>query len=146
MRVSEVCDLKDSQIDLDANFVRAIGKGNKERVIPFGKNAQHFLKRYLELRNGVRRKVLLGNGKDFVFTSSKGGRMVRSTFLKFIKKVSLKAGIRKNVSPHVLRHSFATHLLEGGADLRVVQEKRSIPAASHRNLQRLLSVSSVRVH
>ncbi len=122
MRISELCDLKDNQVDLESNFVRAIGKGNKERVIPFGKNAHHFLKRYLELRNAVRRKVLIGNGKDYLFTSPYGGRMVRSTFREFLKKLTVKAGINKNVSPHVLRHSFATHLLEGGADLRVVQE------------------------
>lgn len=122
MRVSEICDLRDEQLNLESSFVRAIGKGNKERVIPFGKNAQHFLKRYLDLRNVVRAKFLNGNGKDYVFTSSKGGRMVRSTFLTFVKKLSTKAGINKNVSPHTLRHSFATHLLEGGADLRVVQE------------------------
>lgn len=122
MRISEVCDLRDNQIDLDANYVRVIGKGNKERVVPFGQTALHFLKQYLAMRNVVRRKLLIGNGKDYVFTSSFGGRMSRVTFGAFLRKVSVRAGLKKPVSPHVLRHSFATHLLEGGADLRVVQE------------------------
>ncbi len=122
MRISEVCDLRDNQVDLDANYVRVIGKGNKERVVPFGQTALHFLKQYLALRNSVRKKFLNGTGKDYLFTSSKGGRMSRTTFNVFLKKLSLRAGLKSSISPHVLRHSFATHLLEGGADLRVVQE------------------------
>lgn len=122
MRISEVCDLRDNQVDLDATYIRVIGKGNKERVVPFGQTALYFLKQYLALRNVVRRKILNGNGKDYLFTSSKGGRMSRATFNIFLRKLSVRAGLKSWVSPHVLRHSFATHLLEGGADLRVVQE------------------------
>ncbi len=122
LRVSELCHLKDNQVDLSASFIRVIGKGNKERVIPFGRTAQGLLARYLELRNQTRSKVLMGGGKDFVFTSSQGGAMVRSSFLTALKKLGQKVGLGKTISPHILRHSFATHLLEGGADLRVVQE------------------------
>lgn len=122
MRVSELTGLRDENIDLRANFVRAKGKGGKERIIPFGKKAKFVLDDYLALRNRVRKNVLLENGKDFVFTSSRGGPDNRSTFLRALKKAAVSSGIRKNVSPHILRHSFATHLLEGGADLRLVQE------------------------
>ncbi len=122
MRVSEIVDLKDSQVDLQVGFVRVVGKGGKERIVPLGHRAQSALRNYLSLRNQVRAKSLLGAGKDFVFTSSHGGRMSRSTFLIHLKKNLKSAGIRSNASPHVLRHSFASHLLEGGADLRVVQE------------------------
>ncbi|OVE76545.1 hypothetical protein BVX98_05635 [bacterium F11] len=122
MRVSEVSELRDAQIDLDAGFVRVKGKGGKERVVPFGNRAKATLSEYLPLRNQARKKVLIGNGKDFLFTSSRGGRIDRSTFLRVLKKIGKLMGIRKNISPHILRHSFATHLLEGGADLRAVQE------------------------
>jgi integrase/recombinase XerD len=122
LRVSELCDLKDNQLDMDASFIRVIGKGEKERVVPFGRQAHHCLKEYLILRNQWMKKKLVGEGKDFVFTSSQGGRISRSTFLTVLKKFGRKAGLKKNISPHTLRHSFATHLLEGGADLRVVQE------------------------
>jgi len=122
MRISELVSLKDSQVDFDAGFVRVTGKGGKERIVPFGRRAQFALRKYLELRNVIRKKILLGEGKDFVFTSSQGGTMSRSTFLLQLKKMKKMAGIRSEISPHVLRHSFASHLLEGGADLRVVQE------------------------
>lgn len=122
LRISEVTGMKDAELDLQAAFVRVKGKGGRERVVPLGKRAVKALERYIEARNKARGKWLQYNGEDFVFTSPKGGRMARSTFLIALKKFKKKAGIGKNVSPHVLRHSFATHLLEGGADLRVVQE------------------------
>jgi integrase/recombinase XerD len=123
MRVSEVCGLKDHQLDLASSFVRVIGKGNKERIVPFGASCRRVLTRYIELRNKVRRRHLKGGGQDWVFISAREGKpMSRSTFQAEIKLMARKAGLGQNVSPHVLRHSFATHLLQGGADLRVVQE------------------------
>jgi len=122
MRISEIVDLRDHQLELKAGFVRVKGKGGKERVVPLGKPAQESLWKYLYLRNRVRQEKLLGQGKDFVFTSSRGGKMSRSRFLTVLKWVAKTAGLQKNVSPHVLRHTFATHLLKGGADLRLVQE------------------------
>jgi integrase/recombinase XerD len=122
MRVSEATGLKDNQVDLAAGFIRVKGKGGKERVVPFGRRAQSLLEQYYPLRDRVRRKTLVGNGNDFVFPSAQGGRMSRGTFYAHLKKMAANAGIAKKVSPHVLRHTFATHLLEGGADLRVVQE------------------------
>lgn len=122
MRVSEITQLKDNQVDFESGLVRIFGKGGKERLVPIGKSAQNALKQYLIIRNEVRKKLLVGNGKDFVFISSKGGAMSRSTLFTLLKKWALSAGITKKISPHVFRHSFATHLLEGGADLRTVQE------------------------
>jgi integrase/recombinase XerD len=121
MRISELANLKDNQMDLSAAYVRVIGKGNKERIVPLGKRAQLALREYLDARNKKRKNLMQGNGKDFVFISSQGGRMSRATFCTHLKRIAREAGI-KSISPHVLRHSFATHLLEGGADLRVVQE------------------------
>lgn len=122
MRISELAQLRDKQIDLNAGYARVFGKRAKERVVPIGRYAQNVLRRYLAVRNEVRKKTLAGDGNDFVFTSPKGGAMNRSTFFRHLKAVAVKAGLRRAVTPHVLRHSFATHLLEGGADLRVVQE------------------------
>ncbi len=122
LRISEVVNMRDADLDLDAAFVRVKGKGGRERVVPLGKRAIAALRKYMEIRSRTRVKHLIGNGKDYVFTSSQGGHMVRSTFLHSLQRFQKKAGISKTISPHVLRHSFATHLLEGGADLRVVQE------------------------
>ncbi len=122
MRISELVNLKDNQLDLKDGFARVMGKRNKERIVPVGRYAQSVLSRYLELRNSVRKDVLVGNGDDYVFTSAEGGKVSRSTFWTNLRKISVAAGISKKISPHVLRHSFATHLLQGGADLRVVQE------------------------
>ncbi|MCG3203678.1 MAG: Tyrosine recombinase XerD [Elusimicrobia bacterium] len=122
MRISELADMKDHQIDLEAGHARVVGKRGKERLVPVGRYAQNVLSRYLALRNQVRSKILVGGGNDYLFTSSKGGRMSRSTFWTNLHKAGIKAGLNRPVSAHVLRHSFATHLLQGGADLRVVQE------------------------
>jgi len=119
MRVSEAADLKAQNVNLDVGFLRCIGKGNKERVIPLGKKAILGLKRYLE----VSRPHLLKNREsDFLFISRFGKRISRQSLWKIIKKYAKQAKIKKTIKPHTLRHSFATHLLERGADLRSVQE------------------------
>jgi integrase/recombinase XerD len=122
MRVSEVANMRDKDIDLEAGFIRVFGKRNKERLVPFGRYAFDLLKRYKTLRDRLHAQILNGDGSDFFFTSSHGGKVSRGTFWAQLKSLSAAAGITSKMSPHVLRHSFATHLLQGGADLRVVQE------------------------
>lgn len=119
MRVSEAVNLKKDNLNLDIGFLRCIGKGNKERIIPLGKKAINSLIRYLKfsrpyLANPVRSKSL--------FLNRFGNRISRQSLWKIIKKYAQAARIKKPISPHILRHSFATHLLERGADLRSVQE------------------------
>ena len=117
LRVSELVGLTLPQLRLDAGFLIAFGKGSKERVVPVGEQAEHWTRRYLaEVR------PTLGHGRhQMVFLNRYGEPMSRSGFWRIIKAHGLKAGIRSPLSPHVLRHSFATHLLEHGADLRAVQ-------------------------
>jgi integrase/recombinase XerD len=118
VRVSELLSLEFNTINLDAGFVIVVGKGSKERIIPLGMEAIARVRRYIE--DG--RKHLTGPKKNtLVFLNRSGGALSRQGFWKLIKKYCLVAGIAKDVSPHTLRHSFATHLLEGGADLRSVQ-------------------------
>jgi integrase/recombinase XerD len=121
LRVTELIDLKITNINLEAGYIRTIGKGSKERIIPMGTKAMDSLKMYLT--NG--RPSLLKKGSDaggsYIFLNSRGRSMTRQGLWKIIKKYALKAGIAKTVTPHTVRHSFATHLLEGGADLRSVQ-------------------------
>ena len=120
LRVTELIELKISEIYWKEGFIRVIGKGNKERLIPLGKVASKHLKVYLE---EVRIHQKLSNEFiDHVFINKNGKKLSRVMIFKIIKKLTEKAGIKKNVSPHTLRHSFATHLVEGGADLRAVQE------------------------
>lgn len=119
MRVSELLGLDTDHLNLDAGFVRCFGKGAKERIIPVGEVALRYLKEYLakgwvKLRKSPREKA--------VFLNRRGKRLSRQGFWKILKGYAKKAGIQKEITPHVLRHSFATHLLENGADLRVVQE------------------------
>lgn len=119
MRVSEAVNLKTNNINLDIGFLRCIGKGNKERVIPLGRKAIIYIKRYLE----ISRPYLLGKGSsEFLFLNRFGNKISRQSLWKLIKKYANEARIKKPIRPHILRHSFATHLLEGGADLRSVQE------------------------
>jgi len=122
MRISELVNLTERQLDLQAGYTRVFGKRGKERVVPVGRYAQDVLRRYLAVRNELRKKVLKGDGSDPIFANAHGGKFTRGTFWRHLKAVGKAAGLRKSVSPHMLRHSFATHLLEGGADLRVVQE------------------------
>ncbi|MEK6727229.1 MAG: site-specific tyrosine recombinase XerD [Candidatus Omnitrophota bacterium] len=119
MRVSEAVNLKKDNVNLDIGFLRCTGKGNKERVIPLGKKAIASIKRYLE---SSRLKLLKGKGSEFLFLNRFGNKISRVSLWKIVKKYALAAKIKKPIKPHILRHSFATHLLERGADLRSVQE------------------------
>jgi integrase/recombinase XerD len=120
LRVSEVVNLKISGLYPDLGFVRVTGKGDKERLVPIGSDALKFIKLY---REGTRVHLLIKKGEeDIVFLNRNGKRLTRVMIFYIIKGLAVKAGITKNISPHTFRHSFATHLVEGGADLRAVQE------------------------
>jgi len=119
MRVSEVAGLKIDNINRDIGFVRCTGKGNKERIIPLGKKAIASLNRYLEQ---LRPQLLKGRESNYVFLNRFGHAISRQSLWKIIKKYAQIARIKKPIKPHIIRHSFATHLLERGADLRSVQE------------------------
>ncbi|AYA38812.1 site-specific tyrosine recombinase XerD [Hymenobacter oligotrophus] len=120
LRVSELIGLRLSNIYVDQGFVRVLGKGSKERLVPIGRDALKHLGFYLE---GVRCHLDIQHGsEDIVFLNRRGGGMSRVMVFNIIKDTAAKAGIRKTISPHTFRHSFATHLIEGGADLRAVQE------------------------
>lgn len=119
LRVSELVGLQMSNINLEAGYVRMVGKGSKERMVPMGTKALEVLKGYLTESRG---KLLKNNkSSSYLFLNSRGNGLSRQGFWKIIKKYGKKAGIRKEITPHKLRHSFASHLLEGGADLRSVQ-------------------------
>ncbi len=118
LRVSELTQLALSNVNVEAGYVIVLGKGGKQRIVPMGQEALHWLSQYL----GDSRARLLGEKPSpLVFVSQWGRGMSRQAFWKIIKKYALMAGIRKRISPHTIRHSFASHLLEGGADLRSVQ-------------------------
>lgn len=118
LRISELLDLKIFDIDFENCILRCIGKGSKERIIPVGEYIMYYLNLYLERR----RLLLKGKNCDYLFLNSRGERLSRFSFFKILKKILKEKNINKDVSPHSLRHSFATHLLEGGADLRSIQE------------------------
>ena len=119
MRVSEAASLKINNVNLEVGFLRCIGKGNKERVIPLGKKAIESIKRYLE---NSRPHFLHKKESEFLFLSRLGKNISRQSLWKIIKRYARAQRIKKPIRPHILRHSFATHLLERGADLRSVQE------------------------
>jgi len=120
LRVSEIINLNLENINLDVGYIRCFGKGGKERIIPLGRYASEAVGEYL---NRVRLKPRYDTGQDSaLFLDKLGDRFSRVGFWKMIKKYARKAGINKNITPHTLRHSFATHLLERGADLRAIQE------------------------
>ncbi len=119
MRVSELTELKVENVNMDVGYVRCIGKGRKERIVPIGKKAQAAVKRYLDV---VRAKLLKSNFSSILFLSRLGKKISRQSVWKLIKLYAKKAKIKKTIKTHTLRHSFATHLLEHGADLRSVQE------------------------
>ena len=118
LRVSELVNLKLREVNLDAGYLMTLGKGNKERLVPIGESACQRVGVYL---GAVRYRLDPGGKNIFLFLSRLGNAMSRQAFWNIIKKRSQLAGIKKNISPHTLRHSFATHLLENGADLRSVQ-------------------------
>lgn len=118
LRVSELIQLKVLDLNFDAGYVKVFGKGGKERVVPIGRPALKVLNRYLDQ---ARPLLLKGEASAFLFVARRGRPLSRQGFWKLLKKYAVQAGIRHPVSPHTLRHSFASHLLEGGADLRVVQ-------------------------
>jgi len=120
LRVSELVELKISQLYLDVGFIRVIGKGNKERLVPIGSSAIHFIQIYKD-NIRVHTSPKPGN-EDILFLNQRGTKLSRVMIFLIIKDLVKKAGIKKTVSPHTFRHSFATHLVEGGADLRAVQE------------------------
>lgn len=118
LRISELLNLTLNDIDFTNDIVRVYGKGSKERIVPLGDYAIIALKKYIfEYRNS-----LIKYPTDILFLNNHGNIMSRSGFFKIINRIALENGIEKEISPHVLRHSFATHLLEGGADLRSIQE------------------------
>lgn len=120
LRVSELCNLRISDIFFDAGFVKIKGKGNKERLVPVGNKALNQIEIY---RHEVRSHLTIRKGyEDVLFLNRFGSRLSRVTVFNLIRELAQIAGIRKKISPHTLRHSFATHLIEGGADLRAVQE------------------------
>ena len=120
LRVSEVVNLKISQLYLDVGFIRVLGKGDKERLVPIGSSAAKYIGIY---RNNIRVHAAPKPGsEDILFLNNRGSKLSRVMIFLVIKDLVKKAGIQKSVSPHTFRHSFATHLVEGGADLRAVQE------------------------
>ncbi|MBT3519982.1 MAG: site-specific tyrosine recombinase XerD [Gammaproteobacteria bacterium] len=118
LRVSELVSLKFSQVVIESNFLRVMGKGSKERIIPINDYALTFLKTYIE---DFRSEFMKSRKTDSLFLSNRGLEMTRHSFWHIIKKYALQAGINDHLSPHTLRHAFATHMINNGADLRVVQ-------------------------
>lgn len=118
LRVSELVELKFSQINFRQGCVRIVGKGGKERLVPVGEEAMDWAERYL---NTARQAILGNRQSDYLFVTTRGTSMTRQAFWHIIKRYAVRAGIDKHLSPHTLRHAFATHLLNHGADLRVVQ-------------------------
>lgn len=121
LRVSELIDLRMSNLYLDIGFVKVLGKGNKERIVPIGEEAVKHIGLYIE---GVRRRMMNIDPEhsNFLFLSRRGRQLSRVMVFMIVKECAKLAGIEKNVSPHTFRHSFATHLIEGGADLKAVQD------------------------
>jgi integrase/recombinase XerD len=120
LRVSEVVNLRISSLFMDVGFIKVIGKGDKERLVPIGSDAVKFINIY---RNNIRVHIPIKPGnEDILFLNRRGAKLSRVMIFLIIKDLARQAGITKNISPHTFRHSFATHLVEGGADLRAVQE------------------------
>lgn len=118
LRVSELVSLKTVEVGLNEGVVRVFGKGSKERLVPFGEEAHRWIARYLADARGV---LMAGRGSDALFVTGRGEGMTRQAFWYLIKRYALLAGVHVPLSPHTLRHAFATHLLDHGADLRAVQ-------------------------
>jgi integrase/recombinase XerD len=118
LRVSELCRVRVSDVERNLGYVRVVGKGNKQRIVPVGKQALQAIEHYLD---SGRPRLLKGRASPYLFVSNRGGAMLRQSFWKLLGALGKKAGIFHGLTPHVIRHSFATHLLEGGADLRSLQ-------------------------
>ena len=118
-RISELLNLELNNIDFDECIIRVVGKGKKDRIIPIGNSALHYLNLYIK---EYRSFILKTKQSNYVFINNNGGKMSRQGFFKILKQIASKSGISKDIYPHVLRHSFATYLLNNGADLRVIQE------------------------
>jgi integrase/recombinase XerD len=118
LRVSELCAVELSDLNLSLGFIRVTGKGNKERLVPVGRSALQAIESYL---SQARAAILHGRASKYVFVTNRGSRMTRQAFWKLLAAYGRSCGLTTDVSPHVLRHTFATHLLDGGADLRSVQ-------------------------
>ena len=118
LRVTELVTLKVAQVSLDMGVVRVMGKGSKERLVPLGETASDVIQRYAD---SARIEILDGKKSDDMFVTQRGRAMSRQMFWHMIKRYAIKAGVNKPISPHTLRHAFATHLINHGADLRVVQ-------------------------
>ena len=120
LRVSELVELKFSDLFYDERFVRVIGKGNKERLVPLSKSVEREIQNYSEK---TRSKLKIKKGhENFVFLNRRGSKLTRVMIFLIIKELALKIDLQKKISPHTFRHSFATHLIEGGANLRAIQE------------------------
>lgn len=118
LRVTELCQVQITDLDRERGILRVTGKGNKQRLVPVGSSALSILNQYLD---GARQSILKQKASSYLFVTSRGTRMTRQGFSKALKVYGRGAGVFQGISPHKLRHSFATHLLEGGADLRSVQ-------------------------
>jgi integrase/recombinase XerD len=118
LRVSELTELKISDLFFDEGFIKVTGKGNKQRFVPIGETTQKYILIWIAIRNHI---SVEPKSKDILFLNYKGKKLTRAMIFTIIKKLAKKAGIEKNISPHTFRHSFATHLLENGADLRAIQ-------------------------
>ncbi len=118
LRVSELCRLERAAVDRDLRVLKVIGKGNKQRVVPFGETAAEAVDRYL---NEGRPRILKGRASRYLFVTPRASAMTRQSFWRLLAKHGRRVGIFRRLTPHVVRHSFATHLVEGGADLRSVQ-------------------------
>ena len=119
LRLAELCSARLENLDRDAHFIRVTGKVNKTRIVPVGRTAEEMLDRYLA---GERKELVKKRSGSHIFLSVRGGKLSPDRVRQVVKERAAMAGIEQNVYPHLLRHSFATHLLEGGADLRVIQE------------------------
>jgi integrase/recombinase XerD len=118
VRVSELCQVELSDLNVELGVLRVMGKGGKQRMVPVGKSAVSAVSSYLE---SARPRLLRGRGSRYLFVTARGARLTRQGFWKLLTTHGRKVGIFHRLTPHVVRHSFATHLLEGGADLRSVQ-------------------------
>lgn len=140
LRVSELVGINLNELDLNSMSVKVLGKGNKERMVPLGSKASTAIKTYLPQRLDLKPK------DDYLFVNSRGGRLSTRSIDRIIKKYAAISGIPKNISPHVLRHTFATHLLGGGADLRAIQEMLGHQSLSttqrytHTSIEKLMEI------